>query len=146
VALPDTGDLVVPVIRRAEDLSLSGLAHAVHDAATRARSRALTVDDVQGGTFTLTNPGIFGGLTGTPILNQPQVAILGLGAIVKRPVVVDEDAIAVRPIMTLSLTFDHRAADGMVAFQYLDRVKHRLESAGVVAASSAGEAVERNRS
>ena len=81
---------------------------------------------MHGGTFTLTNPGIFGGLTGTPILNQPEVAILGLGAVTKRPVVVD-DAIAIKPIMLMSLTFDHRAADGMVAFQYLARVREHLE-------------------
>jgi pyruvate/2-oxoglutarate dehydrogenase complex dihydrolipoamide acyltransferase (E2) component len=82
---------------------------------------------VQGGTFTLTNPGIFGGLTGTPILNQPEVAILGLGVVNKRPVVVD-DAIAIKPIMMMSLTFDHRAADGMIAFRYLACVRQHLET------------------
>jgi pyruvate/2-oxoglutarate dehydrogenase complex dihydrolipoamide acyltransferase (E2) component len=93
----------------------------------RARSHRLKPEDVQGGTFTLTNPGIFGGLTGTPILNQPEVAILGLGAVIKRPVVVDE-AITIRPIMMMSLTFDHRASDGMIAFQFLARVREHLEA------------------
>jgi 2-oxoglutarate dehydrogenase E2 component (dihydrolipoamide succinyltransferase) len=127
VALPDSSDLIVPVIKEADGLSLGGFAKAVQDLAVGARSRRLTPDDVQGGTFTLTNPGIFGGLTGTPILNQPEVGILGLGAVTKRPVVVD-DAIAIRPIMLMSLTFDHRAADGMVAFQYLARVREQLEA------------------
>ena len=126
VALPDSGELIVPVIREADGLSLAGFAKAILDLATRARSKRLTPADVHGGTFTLTNPGIFGGLTGTPILNQPEVAILGLGAVTKRPVVVD-DAIAIKPIMLMSLTFDHRAADGMVAFQYLARVREHLE-------------------
>ncbi len=127
VALPDSGELIVPVIREADGLSLAGFAKAIKDLATRARSRRLRPEDVQDGTFTLTNPGIFGGLTGTPILNQPEVAILGLGAVTKRPVVVD-DAIAIKPIMLMSLTFDHRAADGMVAFQYLARVREHLET------------------
>lgn len=126
VALADTEELIVPVIRGADELSLSGLARAVQDLAGRARARRLRPEDVQGGTFTLTNPGVFGGITGTPILSQPQVAILGLGAITKRAVVVD-DAIAIRPMMTLSLTFDHRAADGMVAFRYLARLRRELE-------------------
>jgi len=120
VALRDSQELVVPVVREADGLSLEGLARAIRDLASRARARRLTADEVRGGTFTLTNPGAFGGLGGTPILNQPQVAILGLGAIVKRPVVVG-DAIAIRPIMQCALTFDHRATDGLVAFRYLDR-------------------------
>ena len=127
VALPESGELIVPVIREADGLSLVGFAKAIKDLASRARSRRLRPEDVQGGTFTLTNPGIFGGLTGTPILNQPEVAILGLGAVTKRAVVVD-DAIAIKPIMLMSLTFDHRAADGMVAFQYLARVREHLEA------------------
>jgi pyruvate/2-oxoglutarate dehydrogenase complex dihydrolipoamide acyltransferase (E2) component len=127
VALPDTEELIVPVVRRANELSIAGLARAIDDLARRARARRLQFDDVQGGTFTLTNPGMFGGIAGTPILHQPQVAILGLGSITKRPVVVD-DAIGIRPIVVLSLTFDHRAADGMVAFRYLDAVKQRLEA------------------
>ena len=127
VALPDSGELIVPVIREADGLSLAGFARAIKDLATRARSHQLTPQDVQGGTFTLTNPGIFGGLTGTPILNQPEVAILGLGVVNKRPVVVD-DAIAIKPIMMMSLTFDHRAADGMIAFRYLACVRQHLET------------------
>jgi pyruvate/2-oxoglutarate dehydrogenase complex dihydrolipoamide acyltransferase (E2) component len=128
VALPDTDDLIVPVVRDADGLSLAGMARAIADVASRARARRLRPEDVQGGTVTLTNPGVFGGVTGTPILNQPQVAMLGLGAIVKRAVVLEGDRIAPRPIMTLALTFDHRAADGMVAFRFLDRLKARLET------------------
>ncbi len=128
VALADTEELIVPVIRGADELSLPGLARAIQDLALRARARRLKPEDVQGGSFTLTNPGVFGGITGTPILSQPQVAILGLGAVTKRAVVVD-DAIAIRPMMTLSLTFDHRAADGMVAFRYLARLRRELEGA-----------------
>jgi pyruvate/2-oxoglutarate dehydrogenase complex dihydrolipoamide acyltransferase (E2) component len=127
VALADTEELIVPVVRRADEMSLVGLARAVHDIATRARARQLRPEDVQSGTFTLTNPGIFGGITGTPILNQPQVAILSLGAVRKQPVVVD-DEVVVRPMMTLTLTFDHRATDGMVAFRFLARVRELLEA------------------
>jgi pyruvate/2-oxoglutarate dehydrogenase complex dihydrolipoamide acyltransferase (E2) component len=127
VALPDTDDLIVPVVRRADELSLVGLARAIHDVASRARARQLRPDDVQGGSFTLTNPGIFGGITGTPILNQPQVAILSLGAVRKQPVVVDDD-IVIRPMIALALTFDHRATDGMVAFRFLARVRELLEA------------------
>jgi pyruvate dehydrogenase E2 component (dihydrolipoamide acetyltransferase) len=126
VALADSDELIVPVVRRAEDLALVGLARAMHDLVIRARSRQLRPDDVQGGTFTLTNPGIFGGITGTPILNQPQVGILGLGAVRKQAVVI-EDALAVRSMMALALTFDHRATDGMVAFRFLARVRELLE-------------------
>jgi pyruvate dehydrogenase E2 component (dihydrolipoamide acetyltransferase) len=128
VALPDSDDLIVPVVHNADELSIAGMARAVADLATRARERKLKPEDVQGGTVTLTNPGMFGGVTGTPILNQPQVAILGLGAIIKRAVVLDEDRIAPRSMMTVALTFDHRAADGMAAFRFLDRLKHRLEA------------------
>lgn len=127
VALPESDELVVPVVHRAEELTLTGLARALQDIATRARARQLRAEDVQGGTFTLTNPGVFGGITGTPILNQPQVGILGLGAVRKQPVVLD-DAIAVRPMMALALTFDHRATDGMVAFRFLARVRELLEA------------------
>jgi pyruvate/2-oxoglutarate dehydrogenase complex dihydrolipoamide acyltransferase (E2) component len=104
------------------------MARAVADLASRARERTLRSEDVQGGTVTLTNPGMFGGVTGTPILHQPQVAIVGLGAIVRRAVVLDEDRIAPRSMMTLALTFDHRAADGMAAFRFLGRLKERLEA------------------
>lgn len=127
VALTDGDELVVPVIRRANELARSGLARAIADLAARARERCLTLDDVQGGTFTLTNPGVFGGISGTPLLHQPQVAILGLGAVTKRAVVIDE-AIAIRPMLWLSLTIDHRATDGMTAFRFLDALRRRLES------------------
>jgi 2-oxoglutarate dehydrogenase E2 component (dihydrolipoamide succinyltransferase) len=127
VALADTDELIVPVVRAADELSLAGLARAIADLATRARERRLRPEDVQGGTFTLTNPGVFGGVSGTPILNQPQVGIVGLGAVAKRAVVVN-DAIAIRPMMTISLTFDHRALDGMQAFRFLDGVRKALET------------------
>jgi 2-oxoglutarate dehydrogenase E2 component (dihydrolipoamide succinyltransferase) len=128
VAMADTDELVVPVVRDADGLSLEGMARAVADLAARARDRRLRPEDVQGGTVTLTNPGMFGGITGTPILNQPQVAILGLGAIVRRAVVLDGDRIAPRSMMTLALTFDHRATDGMAAFKFLGRLKAQLEA------------------
>jgi 2-oxoglutarate dehydrogenase E2 component (dihydrolipoamide succinyltransferase) len=120
--------LIVPVIRNADDKSLSGISKAVTDLAERARSRKLTPDEVQGGTFTITNPGIFGSLFGTPIINQPQVAIMGVGAINKRPVVVG-DAIGIRPMTYLSLSFDHRILDGAVADQFMAHVKETLEGA-----------------
>ncbi len=133
VALADADELIVPVVRDADTLSIDGLGRAIADLAARARERKLRPEEVQGGTITLTNPGVFGGTTGTPILNQPQVAIVGLGAITKRAVVVEDadgDRIAVRPVMTVALTFDHRAADGMVAFRFLARFKARIEAAG----------------
>ncbi len=122
----ETG-LIVPVIKRADEKSFLGLARAVQDLAERARSKRLSVEDVQGGTFTLTNPGVFGSLLGTPIINQPQVAILGVGVIEKRPVV-RNDAIAIRPMVYLALSFDHRVIDGAVADQFMGRVKQVLET------------------
>ncbi|HKN46546.1 MAG TPA: 2-oxoglutarate dehydrogenase, E2 component, dihydrolipoamide succinyltransferase [Candidatus Polarisedimenticolia bacterium] len=118
--------LIVPVIKNADDKSLSGIAKAVTDLADRARGKRLTPDEVQGGTFTITNPGIYGALFGTPIINQPQVAIMGVGAINKQPVVVD-DAIAIRPIVHLTLSFDHRLIDGAVADQFMAHVKATLQ-------------------
>lgn len=118
--------LIVPVIKNADEKSLVKLAKEVEDLANRARTGKLTVDDVHGGTFTITNPGVFGTIMGTPIINQPQVAILDVEAIVKRPVVVD-DAIAIRHMMNLCLSFDHRAADGMHAAQFLGDIKAQLE-------------------
>ncbi|HEU4401241.1 MAG TPA: 2-oxoglutarate dehydrogenase, E2 component, dihydrolipoamide succinyltransferase [Candidatus Polarisedimenticolia bacterium] len=118
--------LIVPVVRHADDLSLSGIAKAVGDLAERARSKKLSPDDVQGGTFTITNPGIYGALFGTPIISQPQVAIMGVGAITKRPVVI-EDAIAIRPIVNLTLSFDHRLIDGAVADQFMAHIKETLQ-------------------
>jgi 2-oxoglutarate dehydrogenase E2 component (dihydrolipoamide succinyltransferase) len=120
--------LIVPVVKNADDLSLSGIAKAVNDLADRARAKKLTPDEVQGGTFTITNPGVFGALFGTPIINQPQVAIMGVGAIVKRPVVID-DAIAIHPMVHITLSFDHRLIDGAVADQFLSHVKATLEEA-----------------
>jgi pyruvate dehydrogenase E2 component (dihydrolipoamide acetyltransferase) len=128
VALSDSDDLIVPVVRDADGLSIVGLARTIADLAMRAREHRLRPEDVQGGTITLTNPGMFGGVTGTPILNQPQVAIVGLGAIVKRAVVLEDDRIAPRSIMMLALTFDHRAIDGMAAFRFLDRLRTRLQT------------------
>jgi 2-oxoglutarate dehydrogenase dihydrolipoamide succinyltransferase (E2 component) len=134
VALEPEG-LIVPVIPKAQGLSLEGLAAAIADVAERARSKRLEPDEVHGGTFTITNPGQFGAVIATPIINQPQVAILDLEAIVKRPVVVDgpdgEDAIAIRPMAFLPLSFDHRALDGAIAAKFLARIKSRLESEGV---------------
>jgi 2-oxoglutarate dehydrogenase E2 component (dihydrolipoamide succinyltransferase) len=120
--------LIVPVIRNADEKSLLGLARAVNDVGERARTKQLKPDEVQGGTFTITNPGIFGGWGGTPIINQPQVAILGVGAIKKRPVVID-DAIAIRQIGVLGLSFDHRVIDGAVADQFLATVRDVIEAA-----------------
>jgi len=118
--------LIVPVIKRADEKNFLGLARAVQDLADRARSKRLNVDDVQGGTFTITNPGSFGGLFGLPIINQPQVAILGVGAIEKRPVVRD-DAIAIRHMVYLSISYDHRVVDGALAEQFMGRIKNFLE-------------------
>ena len=122
----ETG-LMVPVIKNAGAKSFVELARAVADLADRARSKRLSVDDVQGGTFTLTNPGVFGSLFGTPIIHPPQVAILGVGAIEKRPVV-RQDALAIRPMVYLALTFDHRLIDGAVADQFMARLKRLLEA------------------
>jgi 2-oxoglutarate dehydrogenase E2 component (dihydrolipoamide succinyltransferase) len=122
--------LIVPVIRRAQRLSLEGLASEVYELAGRARNGALEPDDVAGGTFTITNPGQFGAVLATPIINQPQVAILDLEAVVKRPVVVDGedgDSIAIRPMTNLCMSWDHRALDGAAAARFLGDVKDRLE-------------------
>lgn len=120
--------LIVPVIRGSDEKSLLGLARAVNDLGERARRKQLKPDEVQGGTFTITNPGSFGGWAGTPIINQPQVAILGVGVIKKRPVVVD-DAIAIRQIGVFGLSFDHRIIDGAVADQFLATVRDVIEAA-----------------
>ena len=128
VALDD--GLIVPVIPKAQRLSLEGMAAAIADVAARARAKQLEPDEVHGGTFTITNPGQFGAVLATPIINQPQVAILDLEAIVKRAVVVDGpdgDAIGIRPMTYLPMSWDHRALDGAVAAQFLSRVKARLE-------------------
>jgi 2-oxoisovalerate dehydrogenase E2 component (dihydrolipoyl transacylase) len=119
--------LIVPVVKNADHLSLTGLMHAIAELAGRARTGNLTPDDVAGGTFTVNNPGTFGSIASTPILVQPQVAILSTEAIVKRPVVID-DMIAIRSMMNLSLSFDHRALDGLAAARFLQQVKRWLES------------------
>ena len=126
VALPD--GLIVPVLQRADERNFMGLARGITDLAQRARTGALTPEEVQGGTFTITNPGPFGALFGTPIIAQPQVGILGVGGVHKRPVVVDGDAIAVRSMVFLALSFDHRLIDGAVADQFMATVKSRLEN------------------
>ncbi len=118
--------LIVPVIRNADDRNLLGLARAINDIGARARSKKLNPEEVQNGTFTITNPGIFGALYGLPLINQPQVAILGVGAIEKRPVVID-DAIAINPTCHLTLGHDHRLIDGADAGRFLSFVKRRLE-------------------
>jgi len=118
--------LIVPVIRNADEKNVLGLARAVIDLAERARAKKLKVDEVQGGTFTITNPGVFGSLFGTPIINQPQVAILGVGTIEKRPVVRD-DAIAIRAMAYFALTFDHRIVDGSDADRFMAEVKKGLQ-------------------
>ncbi|HKQ61387.1 MAG TPA: 2-oxo acid dehydrogenase subunit E2, partial [Candidatus Polarisedimenticolaceae bacterium] len=118
--------LIVPVVRNADELSVAGLAKRIADLAARARAKQLNPEEVQGGTFTLTNPGQFGGLFGLPIINQPQVAILGIGGVQKRPVVID-DAIAIRPMVYIALSFDHRVVDGAVADQFMAAIKQALE-------------------
>jgi pyruvate dehydrogenase E2 component (dihydrolipoamide acetyltransferase) len=122
----DSG-LIVPVIRSADERNLLGLSRAIADVAERARAKQLKPDEVHGGTFTITNPGQFGAQFGMPIINQPQVAILGVGTIEKRPVVVD-DAIAIRTMAYLTLGYDHRLVDGAVADQFMADVKTQLES------------------
>ncbi len=126
VAVALEGGLIVPVVHHADEKSFLGLARTVADLAERARAKKLKAEEVQGGTFTLTNPGPYGSLFGTPIINQPQVAILGVGGIHKRPVVVN-DAIAVRSMVYLALSFDHRLVDGALADQFMADVKRRLE-------------------
>ena len=127
IAVALENGLIVPVIKRADEKNFLGLARSVQDLADRARSKRLSVEDVQGGSFTITNPGSFGGLFGLPIINQPQVAILGVGAIEKRPVVRD-DAIAIRHMVYLSISYDHRVVDGAVAEQFMGRIKKILEN------------------
>jgi 2-oxoglutarate dehydrogenase E2 component (dihydrolipoamide succinyltransferase) len=119
--------LIVPVIKLADQQDLLGISRSVVDLANRARVKQLKPDEVSGGTFTITNPGVFGALSGTPIINQPQVAILGVGAIEKRPVVID-DAIAIRLMAYLTIGYDHRLIDGAVADEFMSHIKRRLES------------------
>jgi pyruvate/2-oxoglutarate dehydrogenase complex dihydrolipoamide acyltransferase (E2) component len=131
VSLGEDG-LIVPVIRDAQDLSAQGLAKRIKDVARRAHARELGVDEVHGATFTITNPGQFGAIMATPVINQPQVAILDVEAVVKRPVVVTDadgnDALAIRPICILGLSWDHRALDGALAAQFLAALRDRLQT------------------
>ena len=131
VSLEDGKGLIVPVLRNAQDLNLLGVARAIGDLAARARTKKLLPDDVQGGTFTITNPGGYGTFHGTPIISQPQVGILGTYAVVKRPWVVQDelgqDVIAIRPLMNLTLTYDHRLVDGAYAGAFLRDLRERLE-------------------
>ncbi len=130
VALAD-GNLIVPVIKNADEKSLRGLVKSLNDLANRARINKLLPDEIKGGTFTITNFGTFGNTTGTPIINQPEAAILGAGAIIKKPVVIESaqgDVIAIRHIMTLSLSYDHRIIDGALGGMFLKRIAEYLES------------------
>ena len=126
VALGDDG-LIVPVVKNAHELSHEGLAARIADLAERARAKRLTPDETRGGTFTITNPGRYGALLATPIINQPQVAILDLEAVVRRPVVVGGDSIAIRPMTYLCMSWDHRALDGVLAARFLGSVRAHLE-------------------
>jgi 2-oxoglutarate dehydrogenase E2 component (dihydrolipoamide succinyltransferase) len=119
--------LIVPVIKHADEKNLVGISRAVADLANRARAKQLKPEEVSGGTFTITNPGVFGALFGMPIINQPQVAILGVGNVEKRPVVVD-DAIAIRPMAYLTLGYDHRVIDGAVADEFMSIIKKTIET------------------
>jgi 2-oxoglutarate dehydrogenase E2 component (dihydrolipoamide succinyltransferase) len=134
VALEGGKGLIVPVVKNAEGLNLLGMARAIADLANRARTKRLLPDDVQGGTFTITNPGGFGTFHGTPVISQPQSGILGTYAVVKRPWVIQDengaDVIAIRPIMNLTLTYDHRVVDGAYAGQFLHDLRGRLEGWG----------------
>src|SRR5215213_8586490 len=126
------GGLIVPVIRDAQDLSVEGLASRIRDLAKRARANALTPDEVRGGTFTITNPGGYGSILATPVINQPQVAILDTEAVVKRPIVITDelgnDSIAIRSMMYACMSWDHRALDGALAAQFLSSLRKKLES------------------
>ena len=134
VELADGKGLIVPVVKHAEGLNLLGMAQAVTDIAERARNKKLTPDEVQGGTFTITNPGGYGTFHGTPVISQPQSGILGTYALVKRPWVIQDehgkDVIAIRPIMNITLTYDHRLVDGALAGRFLQELRQKLESWG----------------
>ena len=127
VAVALDGGLIVPVIRQADEKDLLGLSRAIADLAARARAKQLKPEEVTGGTFTITNPGVFGARFGMPIINQPQVGILGIGSIEKRPIVID-DAIVIRPVGYLTLGYDHRLIDGAVADRFMSHVKRTLEN------------------
>jgi len=129
-ALP-SGNLIVPVIKDADNMNLIGLTKTVNDLAGRAKTNQLKPEEIQGGTFTITNVGSFGNIMGTPIINQPQVAIMAIGAIKKKPAVLetaDGDVIAIRHMMFLSLSYDHRVVDGMLGGSFLRRTADYLEA------------------
>jgi 2-oxoglutarate dehydrogenase E2 component (dihydrolipoamide succinyltransferase) len=132
VELAEGKGLIVPVLRNAETMNLLGLAKGIADIANRARNKQLMPDDVQGGTFTITNPGGYGTFHGTPVISQPQSGILGTYALVKRPWVVQDslgkDVIAIRPLMNITLTYDHRLVDGAYAGRFLKELRERLEA------------------
>ena len=119
--------MIVPVIKNAGQLNLAGLARSLNDLAQKARDKKLKPDDIQGGTFTITNAGVFGSIAGMPIINQPQLGILSLGAIKKRPVVID-DAIAIRDIILVTFAYDHRIIDGALAGHFLSFITKHLEN------------------
>jgi 2-oxoglutarate dehydrogenase E2 component (dihydrolipoamide succinyltransferase) len=128
VALDGGYGLIVPVIRNADEKNVVGLQRSIVDLANRARSKQLKPDEVQGGTFSITNFGSFGSIFATPVINQPQVAILGVGAVEKVPVVTGDDAIAIRSIAHIALTFDHRLIDGAIGDQFCQKIKSVLEN------------------
>jgi len=128
IAVALENGLIVPVIRNADEKNVVGLQRSIADLAARARSRQLKPDEVAGGTFSITNFGSFGSLFATPVINQPQVAILGVGSVVKEPVVTKDDAIAIRSTCFLALTFDHRLIDGALGDQFTGKVKQILEN------------------
>jgi 2-oxoglutarate dehydrogenase E2 component (dihydrolipoamide succinyltransferase) len=127
VAVAIESGLIVPVVKKSNNMSLTQVAKAINDLVTRARSKKLSPDDVQGGSFSITNPGLFGSLNSNPIINQPQVAILSVGTIIKRPVVIDDD-ITIRPLIQIGLTFDHRVVDGEGGAKFLADLKQIIES------------------
>jgi 2-oxoisovalerate dehydrogenase E2 component (dihydrolipoyl transacylase) len=130
IAIATEDALVVPVIHHADRMSITGIAHAIHDLVTKAKAGKLTIDDIQGGTFTVNNTGAFGSILSAPIINSPQAAILSMESIVKRPVVLDDDAIAIRSMVNLCLSLDHRVLDGLVCGRFLQSVKRRLQEYG----------------
>jgi len=128
IAVAVSNGLVVPVVRDADQKSIAGLALAIREVVTRARDGRLTMDDLTGGTFTVNNTGALGSIASGPIINQPQAGIITMEAIVKRPIVTEDDAIAIRSMMNACLSFDHRIADGAEALRFLQSVKRRVEA------------------
>ena len=123
--------LIVPNIKNADEKNIRGIAKAISEISSKARNKGLTPDDISGGTFSITNYGVFGALFGTPIINQPEVAILGVGAVVKKPVVIEvegTDTIGIKPMMYLTLSHDHRLVDGMLGGMFLKYIKDTLQN------------------